>query len=228
MKYSGILFGLCILAAPYCHAAPWVRAAEANYAHAAIAHEDVLGTTAWRTSLYAEHGLTADITLTAKVELVSYPAVQQYDEQGWRVTIRRRLFQSGGFTGSFEAGLLQGGALESRLACRTLGGEVKTGLAWSGEWRKQQTFLFAELSGRQHSDCSRARLELGFGQKISDRFWIVSQLWSERGNRDEQSDKIQTELVWRRKRSDISLGIREEIGGRFQEQAVFLAVSVGF
>lgn len=228
MRYVGFLLGVCVLTTLQSHAAPWVRPAGSNYAHTAIAHEDVLGATAWRTSLYVEHGLTAATTITGKVELVSYPELQQYDEQGWRVTVRRRIFQSAGFTASVEAGLLQGSALESRQACRTLGGEIRTGMAWSGEWSHQQTFMFAEMSGRQHADCSRARLDVGFGQQISDRIWAVSQIWSERGNRQGRSDKIQTELVWRGRHSDISLGVREEFSGAFQDSAIFVAVSVGF
>lgn len=207
-------------------AAPWIQDDGEFYTRVAIASEEVEGLSAVRGDIYTEYGLSDDWTLTGKLEAVAFEdKASDFNRQGWRATARRQLFQRGGFLGSIEIGALQGEAIGGANGCETLGAEARAGVAWSGKWRKTETFSFAEVAGRYHDNCHRERFEFGVGQKMTKNIWSVTQVWVERGDQNANSDKTQTELLWKAKNWEASLGYRQELGGQFKEQSVFLSLA---
>lgn len=227
MKAVVLLFPV-LLPWPQALAAPWVQDAGDFYTRIAVASEEVEGLQAQRQDIYVEYGLSERWTLSAKAESIAYDDASDFDATGWRATVRRSLFQMSGFTGAVEVGALEGAAIGGANGCETLGAEVRTGLAWSGTVRKQDTYVFAEIAGRFHEACQRERLEVGFGQKLRGQLWGVTQIWIEQGTQNAQSTKIQSELMWSGARLDLSVGYRQEYGGQFEEDGIFFSVARDF
>jgi hypothetical protein len=209
-------------------AAPWTLEHGSFYTRASIASEQIEGLSAWRGDVYGEYGLRDWLTTTLKLEAVDYPDAKDFNVQGWRATVRHRLYQHGAFNVTVEAGVLEGGAIGGRNGCETLGAEYRAGAAWSGTWRGRQSFAFVETARRDYPACQRDRLEFGLGQQVSENIWSITQFWHERGSPNAASDKVQTELLWRQGALDYSLGYRNENGGYFTEESIFLAVANRF
>ncbi|MEL6726920.1 MAG: hypothetical protein AAFP81_05355 [Pseudomonadota bacterium] len=209
-------------------AAPWIQEEDALYVRISVADEIVEGLRGTRSDVYAEYGITSRTTLSFKAERIRYGDASDFNSDGWRATVRRSLINIGAFTASAELGALQGAAIGGRNGCDTLGIELRSGLSWSGTWRNRQTFAFSEVATRNYKKCRRDRLELGFGQQATERLWNIIQVWLERGSPNAQSYKVQSEVLWRGEYADFSIGYRQEIGGVFQEESVFLAVARQF
>ena len=208
---------------PATNAAPWVQEQGALYSRLAVSSEEVNGLSATRTDVYGEYGLSDHWTITVKGEAVRFDDASDFDNESLRITARRALFSVSGFVGALEGGYIEGGSLSNQNSCETAGAEARANLGWSGQGRGLTTFTFAELAGRFHDDCQRERAEFGLGQELSNNIWLISQAWFERGSDKATSDKVQTELLWRAGDIDLSIGYREELGGQFEEQSVFLA-----
>lgn len=217
-----------MLLLPMAAAAPWVEAEGGLYVRVSLASEEVETLQGHRADAYAAYGLTENLTLTLKAEAVAYGDAEDFNAQGWRATARRRLYQKGTFLISAEAGLLQGAAIGGRNGCETLGAEVRGGSAWTGKWRKRETYVFGEVAARFHNGCNRERYEFGIGQQATKNVWNVTQVWIERGSENAKSDKVQSEIIIRDGSIDYSLGYRNENGGRFQEESIFIALAKRF
>lgn len=213
---------------PIAAAAPWTQPEDTFYARTSIGRETVEGLSGWRSDLYLEYGLSDTLTVTGKIEGVSYDDAGDFNTQGWRTTVRQRLYRSGTFNLTIEGGALKGAAVGGRNGCDTLGLEVRGGASWSGDWQERQTIAFAESAVREHEDCRRTRYEFGLGQALTEQVWSVTQVWLERGDQNAQSDKFQSELMWRRPFGDFSVGYRSENGGAFTEESIFVAVAKTF
>ena len=209
-------------------AAPWLQENDGLYTRVSIAQEEVEDLSGWRSDAYAEYGLTSRWTITSKFEQVAYPSAPDFNVDGWRATLRYKLLERGALKMSLESGLLQGAAIGGRNGCHKLGLEVRSGLAWSGQWRKRETFMFGEVAGRFHDGCERERYEFGVGQQTSKNVWSITQIWLERGNTNAKSDKFQSEILLRRESADVSFGYRNENGGVFEEESVFVALARQF
>lgn len=221
---------ICVWTLPWptATAAPWTQRDGDLYSRASIARERVEGLDAWRADIYTEYGLTDTLTASVKLEAVAYDTASMFNGQGWRTTLRQRLFQRGTFNVTLEGGLLVGDAIGGRNGCDTLGVEARGGAAWSGAWLDTQTFVFAEAVRREHDGCRTTRAEIGLGQEVWPDFWNVSQVWVERGAENADSMKLQSELLWRGPDYDYSIGYRNENGGLFTEESIFLAVARRF
>lgn len=225
---GAFLFTFLLLPQLTAAAAPWIQEEDKAYVRVAYAREEVEGLQAHRADLYGEFGLTRLWTVTGKVEGVAYDDAEDFNAQGWRATARRRVFQRGALVGSVEVGASQGAAVGGSNGCETLGAETRVGLAWSGQWRKTDIFAFSELAERLHDGCLRHRFEFGLGQRATENIWVVSQVWIERGTQNAESDKIQTELLWKGDAVDFSVGYRQENGRVFDESGVFIAIARRF
>ncbi len=223
--WGRIILFFSAAATPMASASPWAQDDGALYSRFAVSSETVDGLGAWRSDAYAEYGVTPKWTLTLKSEIVRFDNASDFDNESSRITARRELFRlKNGLVGALEGGLIDGGALGNQNTCETIGAEMRGGIGWSGAWRKTETFTFAELAGRFHENCQRERLEVGFGQKATRNIWVINQFWLERGSNKTSSDKVQTEVLWRAGRMDWSLGYRQEVGGTFEEEAIYAAV----
>lgn len=225
-RVSLVLF--LVLSWPKAAAAPWTLDRDAIYARTSIASERVEGLEAWRADAYAEYGVRDRLTASLKYETVRHSGASDFDVEGWRATTRYRILQSGTINWTVESGLLRGAAIGGRNGCETLGLEVRTGLSWSGKQRERERFVFAETVLREHEGCRRYRQEVGLGQQISKNVWSISQVWLERGSPNATSHKAQTELLWRQGEMDYSVGYRNENGGAFIEESIFLAIAKRF
>jgi hypothetical protein len=206
-------------------AAPWMQEDGGLYVRGALAWEQTQGLTGERGDIYAEYGLNPNTTVTAKIDAVAYDRAPDFNATGWRTTLRRRLIKAGDWDAAIEVGLLDGVAIVGRTGCTRVGGEIRGGLAWSGAFQAQPTFAFAEIAGRVHKNCTRERYALGFGRQTGEDIWSVTQVWFERGGAGARSDKLQSELMWRKAAFDYSIGYRLEFGGAFTEDSVFIALA---
>lgn len=223
-----LLILFLVLSWPKAAAAPWTLKRDAIYARTSLAGERVEGLEAWRGDVYAEYGVRDWLTASFKYETVMYPSASDFDADGWRATLRQRVFQKGTFNWTIETGLLEGAAIGGRNGCDTLGVEARTGVSWSGKWRNQERFAFAETVIREHEGCRRYRQEIGLGQRVTKNIWSITQVWLDRGSPNASSHKAQTELLWRQDRTDYSIGYRNENGGFFVEESIFVAIAKTF
>ncbi|MGB3626343.1 MAG: hypothetical protein WA989_10955 [Henriciella sp.] len=215
---------------PYAHAGPWLRHAEETYSRLAVTRSQIESLDALRLDTYAEHGLNERWTLTLKYERLEFDDVSQFNEDGWRVTARRGAKLTDSAVGSLEFGVLQGAAIGGAAACEAFGAEARAGIGQSIKFETKKrsipAYWFAETAVRYHEDgCSRQRLEFGYGQQVLGDIWAISQVWLEDGSHNAASTKYQFEYLWKADRFDISVGTQTELGGQFEESAVFFAVS---
>lgn len=219
--------------APGAHAGPWVRHSDETYSRLAVSRSQIESLDALRVDAYAEHGLNDDWTLTLKYEQLQFDDFSQFNEDGWRATARRGARLSPTVVGAVEVGVLQGGAIGGAAACEALGGELRAGLGQSLKFKSKRghksAYWFAEAAIRYHEDsCTRQRLEFGYGQQVFGDVWAISQVWVEDGTHNASSTKYQFEYMWKADALDFSIGTQTELGGRFQESSVFVAVSRAF
>lgn len=217
-------------AAGVADAAPWVREDGGWYARALGARDTLNGTDGWRLDLYGEYGVTEKITLTLKNEAVMYPDYRAFDRESWRLTVRRTLGSYKGWTAGAELGAFHGDTLNVSTSsglffCNGTGVEARAGGGWSGVYRERDLYAFADIAHLAQADgCGRTRIELGYGQDMTQHIFLGQQLWFEEGDLTGRSVKTETQLGVHLGRVDVSLGYREEIGGAFEENAVLIAV----
>jgi hypothetical protein len=224
MRITLILLA-CALPWPLTLAAPWIQDEDYLYFRGSYAIEQVEGLNAWRGDLFLDYGINDRWDVTFKFERVEYDNAQDFNSSGWQATIRRKLFARDGFVSALALGANEGRAVGGQGGCDAFGVEVRGSLGWSGIWRKRNQFMTAEVAGRFHEACERQRLELGVGRQISENFWTINQVWAERGNAGAESVKYQSELLWCRGAFDFSAGYRQEQGGVFDENSLFLALA---
>ena len=215
----------CALPWPLASAAPWIQEEDYLYVRGAYAIEQVEGLDAWRADLFLDYGIDQNWGVTFKFERIEYEQARDFNSSGWRATLRRKLISRNGFVSAIGLGASEDRAINGEGGCDQFGVEVRGSLGWSGVWRDRNQFFTTELAGRYHEGCERQRLEFGLGQQISDRFWMISQTWLERGNGGAESVKYQSELMWRRNAFDASVGYRQEQGRVFDENSVFVAIA---
>jgi len=224
---------LAFFALTACHeaqAGPWVRETGKGYGRLAFARENVDGLRAERADIYAEYGLTSAWTLNVKAEQVRFPDRQAFDAAGMRATLRRSLWQTGRFRVAAEAGAVYGAAIGGVEGCDQLGGEARFSIGASGGGGERgEWYAFADLAGRVHAEqCWRNRAEFGIGRQVTGPIFVTQQYWLERGSDEARSDKLETAVVWRAGRVDLSLAWRREISGRFRENGVVVALARRF
>lgn len=188
------------------------------------ADEDHETLTAKRGDAYIEWGVTDAWTLTGKYERVDFDESNVFDSDGWRTTIRRRLWSSQGFSTVVEAGVLEGAAIGGFQGCESLGLEVSSGIGYSKPTLIADFFMGVTVARREHQDdCFRNRAEWVFGLVEPDGSAWTAQLWSERG-KGTVSDKV--EIQWSRRFGSFepAFALRTEYGGAFDESAAVISL----
>jgi len=223
---------IALFAAAVCEpalAGPWVRAKGEGYGRGAVAAERVSGLDAVRYDGYGEFGLSDQWTLTMKAEQVRFRGNEDFNAQGLRTTLRRSLYKRGPIRVAVEAGAVYGAAMGGVRGCDTIGAEARVSSGMSGNWAGTNWYVFADAATRLHGEgCWRDRLEIGGAQEIAPNIYLTNQFWFERGSEEARSDKIETGILWRIGKTDLSLAWREELSGRFDEQGIVLAVANRF
>lgn len=206
-------------------AAPWTQAEGSWYGRALLARDTLNSADGWRADLYAEYGLTRNLTLTAKSEAVTYEGFEAFDRDTFRLSLRRQLLQRGNWTLGAEAAYLEGSTSTGFTRCDGRGTEIRTGLGYTGERKGRQFYAFGDAAFiRQQNGCDRWRAELGYGSDLTRHIFLTQQLWIEEGNLTARSVKTESQIGVHWGPADVSLGYREEIGGAFEETAVLIAV----
>ncbi|MBY9068359.1 hypothetical protein K1X12_15770 [Hyphomonas sp. WL0036] len=211
-------------------AAPWVQEDGGWYARGLVARDSLNGVEGWRADLYGEYGLTSKTTLTLKNEAVKYADAPAFDQENWRLTARRTFGSYKGWTAGAEVGVFHGATLNGSAAsglifCEGAGFETRLGGGWSGYYREKAFYIFSDVAHLSQGDqCGRTRIEMGYGQDLTDRIFIGQQIWFEESKISDRSVKTETQLGVHFRSFDLSLGYREEIGGAFNENAVLVAV----
>lgn len=227
----GIWFGCAAFAAGHgaASAGPWLLEPGEGYGRLAVAAEEVEGLSARRYDVYSEFGVTRSWTLTAKAEHVQFSDARDFDADGYRATLRRSLWSRDTLKLSAEVGAVYGAAIGGARGCDQLGAELRLTSGASGRWSGMHWYGFADLATRMHAeDCWRDRLEIGAGREIARNLYITNQLWLERGSANARSSKIETGLLYRMRRMDVSLAFREELSGRFDESGVVVSLARRF
>jgi hypothetical protein len=220
-----ICISIGIACAGAAEAAPWTRDDGGYYARVALSAEEISGLNAVRLDLYGEYGLRDNLTLTVKSEAVNYVEASDFDSQSLRVTLRRELWAKKGWVAAIEGGPVYGTAVAGVFGCDTIGAEARLSGGISGKRGVRDFYAFSDLAVTAHADgCQRTRAEFGYGVEIVPDWWLSQQVWLEQGNQSATSHKFETSLARRFDAFDISLGYREEIGGRFEEKGLVIAV----
>ena len=207
-------------------AAPWVQDKGAIYARASAAFEVHESYDALREDAYIEWGATERWTLSAKYETVDFETSDSFDSDGWRVSAKRSLWRSGGWSSVVEFGALEGAAIGGFRGCESVGAEIGAGIGYSIEGSLGKTYIGSVLSNRTHeNDCYHNRMEAVLGLKRADGWIWTAQLWSERGDGD-RSDKYELALSREFGMFEVGLGARREIGGEFHETAMVVSVAI--
>lgn len=224
----GMITQLCwaVSLAGMAEAAPWTREEGGWYARALAARDTLNGAEGWRTDVYGEYGLTNRLTLTAKAESVAYDGFAAFDQDTYRLTLRRQLLTAGNWTLGAELGALHTSTELSFTTCAGSGGEARTGLGYSGERKGRKFYAFGDAAYiRQEDGCERRRIELGYGSDLTDRIFLTQQVWLEDGTRSADSIKTESQFGVHFRRFDLALGYRDEIGGQFDETAVLVTLT---
>ena len=210
-------------------AGPWGLEPGEAYGRLALAAEEVNGLSARRYDAYTEIGLPLSLTLSAKAEQVQFPDAQDFNAEGYRATLRREVWSRETVKVAAEVGAVYGAAIGGVRGCDQLGAELRVTSGASGRWDGAHWYAFADIATRIHAqDCWRDRLEFGAGQEIYRNLYITNQVWLERGSEEERSAKIETGLMYRFEKVDVSLSVREELSGRFDETGVVISVARRF
>ncbi len=220
-----VWLGISIGWAGAAEAAPWVRDEGGWYARALVAQDTLEGETGWRRDAYGEYGLSPRWTLTAKAETIQFPDAASFDRDSYRLTLRRSLIERGGWVAGAEGGFVHGSTVSGIVGCEGSGLEGRAGLGYSGTRRGRNFHAFADVALIGHQDgCRRQRAEIGFGSDLTDRIFTGQQIWFETGNETASSVKTETQLGIHFDTFDLAIGYRDEIGGRFRESAVLIAL----
>ena len=208
-------------------AGPWAQGQGNWYARALITDQQLDGVAGNRLELYGEYGFAEKWTVTAKSEAVQYELGSQFDREANRLTIRRELVSSRGWTVGVEAGAVYGSAVAGVFGCEGIGGEVQLSGGLSGTRGGRNFYAFADVAAIRHEDgCQRQKLDIGYGVDLWKEIYLSQQLWIERGNVTAKSDKYETQLGYHFPWADVAVGYRDEFGGAFDEQAVLIAVTL--
>ncbi len=212
--------------APMALAGPWVQADQSLYVRGGMAFEDHEGFDATRMDVYGEYGVTDAWTLSAKYERVDFEDSSPFDSDGWRVTARRRVLSQGRWIASFEGGLLEGAALGGFRGCESLGGEIGAGLGFGTTLEnEEQIYAGVSVARREHQDdCYHNRFEAVYGATSPSGWTWTYQFWAERGE-DDKSDKFEVMLSRQFGMLEPGIAFRREIGGDFEETAVFVSLA---
>lgn len=205
-------------------AAPWTNEDGGYYARLAFSTEDISGLSAVRLDLYGEYGLRDNLTLTAKSEAVSYSNASDFDSQMLRLTLRQKLYDNKGWVAAIEGGPVLGSTISGKIGCDTIGAEARISGGISGRRGKRDFYAFSDVAAIAHDDgCRRTRAEFGYGVEVVPDWWLGQQVWLEQGNMSATSQKFEISLARRFDAFDVSLGYREEFGGRFEEKGLVIA-----
>ena len=229
MGFKGLIgFFLLALLQLSAAAAPWHVGDNALYTSLSISTGEVEELQNTRSSFYGEFSLSSDWTVTAKVEQVAFEDETDFNSDAWRATLRRTYNLTDTVRFSLEGGVLQGEAIGGFGTCSRIGAEIRAGAAWTGQIRKTDTYSYVEIAQREHDGCSRSLAEVGIGRKATRDIWLVTQAFIEDGGGLARSYKSQTGILWKGERGEYMLGYRNESGGEFREDAVFISIARRF
>ncbi|MEM7661671.1 MAG: hypothetical protein AAF292_05440 [Pseudomonadota bacterium] len=212
-------------------AAPWTQKSGDWYVQAAILGQNIDGEEAVRLETYAEYGLTSRWTITGQIEGVTFPDLAGFDQYAYRLTGRRRFWQSGSLMLALEGGLVGGEAIGGLVGgCDSPGGEARLSFGGAGTRGEEQRswFFFADAAVREHGNCRRQRFETGYGYEFYPKWLSVNKIFYDRGGGLAQSAKVESTLVRRFGPTDVGFGIRQEFGGEFAEFGILLSVERRF
>lgn len=212
------------------NAGPWVRDQGAGYWQAATLGQQIDGATAIRGELYGEYGLTRRWTVNAQLEGVTFTQLDGFDQFAYRLTGRRQFWQRGIWKAAFEGGLVGGEAIGGTIGgCDTIGGEARLSFGGGGRTEgNRDWFTFFDVAIREHGNCRRQRIEFGYGREVVKNWFTTNKVFLEEGSGDARSAKFETVVSRRFGKTDLSLGYRQEFGGRFRENGLILSVERRF
>ena len=231
MIRGGLLLYLAVLSfSGAAEAGPWTREKGKGYTQAAVLAQRIDGQTAVRGELYGEYGVTSKWTLNGQLEGVTFTELDGFDQFAYRLTGRRQLWQQGIWKFAFEGGLVGGEAIGGTIGgCDTIGGEARLSFGGGGRTEKgRDWFAFIDGVIREHGNCRRQRIEAGYGREIVKNWFTTSKVFFEEGTDDARSVKVETVLSRRFGKTDLSLGYRQELGGRFQESGIIFSLERRF
>lgn len=211
-------------------AGPWTREKGGGYAQIGIVGQRLDGEDAVRAELYGEYGISSKWTLNTQLEALTFPGLSDLNQYAYRVTGRRQIWQKGIWRAAFEGGVVGGEAIGGTLGgCDTVGGEARLSFGGGGRTAKNHDwFAFIDGAVREHGNCRRQRIEAGYGREIAPDWLTVSKIYLEEGSGDARSAKFETAISRRFGKMEVSLGYRQEFGGRFRENGLIISINQRF
>ncbi|MEM9669279.1 MAG: hypothetical protein AAF950_10180 [Pseudomonadota bacterium] len=186
---------------------------------------------ALRVETYAEYGLTSEWTVIGQLEGITFPDIAGFDQFAYRLTGRRRFWQSGPLMLGIEGGLVGGEAIGGLFGgCDSPGGEARLSFGGAGVRGEESRswFFFADAAVREHGNCRRQRLEVGYGYEAIRNWFTINKVFFDRGGGLAQSAKVESTIVRRFGATDLAVGIRQEFGGDFEEFGILISIEHRF
>lgn len=211
-------------------AGPWVRAKGEAYVQTAVLVQRINRADAVRGELYGEYGLSAKWTLTAQLEGVTFPDRTGFDQGAYRATLRRQVWRRGIWRAAVEGGVVGGQAIGGTIGgCDEPGGEARVSFGGGGLTKKRRNwFVFVDGAIREHGSCRRQRVEAGIGREVARNWFTTNKVYFEEGSGSARSLKIESVISRRFGKTDLSVGYRQELGGRFQEVGFIFSIERRF
>ena len=125
-----------------------------------------------------------------------------------------------------EAGLVYGATPGTTGGCRALGTEVMFSTGASGQFRKRDWYAAVNTSVRRHGQgCQLQKLDFVYASEMIDKWYLVSKVFVERGNRGQHSDAVETALLFRLNHTDLAIAYHQEFSGFFDDQGLRVSVA---
>ncbi len=226
------LYGLiaCLLCTQTAWAGPWTQEKSTAYLNTTLLYQTIEGQTAWRGEVYSEYGLTPDWTGIAKIDGLKFADLSGFDQYGYQIGLRRALWQKGRWQSAIELSYIYGpNVIGIEQGCASPGGLIRFSFGANGQNKKgRDWYLFTDTALQQHKGCFRQRLEAGYGREIRENWTSITKFYLDFGTGYARSIKTETLLSHRHGKTHIHIGVRQELGGNFEEFGLIMGLERRF
>ena len=202
-------------------AGAWTQAKGDGYRATSVSRERGDFGESWRHESYLEYGLTPRYTLSGKLETLWRLDAQFSDRTTGELSIRRQLYRTENSVVSIQAGALLGEALEGDT-CEGEGGEVRLSYGRNLNLSGKAAYVVVAAAHRKRGTCDRNKVDFAVGVDLSENWNVQVKAFGETGGGD--SLKLETMLSQKIRESYLGIGVREEVGGQFNETGVFVSL----
>lgn len=203
------------------NAGAWTQPKGEGYRATMLARERGDFGESWRHESYLEYGLTPKYTISGKLETLWRMDKQFSDRTAGELSLRRQIHRTDTSVISVQLGALLGEALEGDV-CEGEGGEVRLSYGRNISLGTKAGYVVVEAAHRRRGACDRNKVDLAFGVDLSEKWNFQAKAFAETGGGD--SLKLDAMISRKMRESYLGIGVREEVGGNFNETSLIMSV----